>query len=170
MRETVADGRGHAQERAVAELALAQRTRQVHALDDVGGDVDVLPVLVDAAQTHDVRVAELSGDRRLAARALAQRGVVGDRLERDDLLAFEVERAEHGAGAADAEHAVDAEAVADHTGREQRRALLTGGFRHQETAPGQGVRGRSGASIGASCKGSDIRSGPPAARVRRPGA
>src|SRR4029077_13572053 len=37
-------------------------------------------------------------------------------------------------------------------------------------APRQGVRGGSGGSIGASCKGSDIRSGPPAARMRRPGA
>ena len=149
---------------------LAQGAGQVQALDDVGCDIDVLPVLVHAAQAHDVRVAQLAGDRRLAARALAQRRVVRDGLERHDLLALEVEGAEHRPGAAHAEHAVDAEAAADDPGREQRRPLLTGGFGHQETAPRKGVRGRSGGSIRASCKGSDIRSGPPAARERRPGA
>ena len=153
----------------VAELALAQRAGEIHALDDVGGDVDVLAVLVHAAQAHDVRVPQLARDRRLAPRALAQRRVVRDRLERHDLLALEVERAEDRAGSAHAEHAVDPEAVADHPGGEQRGAWLTGGFRHQEAAPGQGVRGRSGGSIGASCKGSDIRSGPAEARWRRPG-
>ena len=159
VREPGADGGGDAQQRGVAELALAQRAGQIDALDDVGCDVDVLAVLVHAAQAHDVGVAQLARDGRLAARALAQRRVVRDGLERHDLLALEVERAEDRAGAAHAEHAVDAEAVADHPGREERGPLLTGGFRHQETAPGQGVRGRSGASIGASCKGSDIRSG-----------
>ena len=173
MRETGADGGGDAQERRVAELPLAQRAGEVHALDDVGCDVDVLAVLVDAAQAHDVRVPELARDGRLAPRALAQRRVVRDRLEGHDLLALEIERAEHRPGPAHAEDAVDPEAVADHPRGEQRGACLTSGFRHQETAPGRGVRGRSGGSIGASCKGSDIRSGPaggafaPAGRDRR---
>ena len=122
-----------------------------------------------AAQAHDVRVPQLARDRRLAARALAQRRVVRDRLERDDLLALEVESAEDRAGSAHAEHAVDPEAVADHARGEQRGPRLTSGFGHQEAAPGQGVRGRSAGSIGASCKGSDIRSGPVEARLRRPG-
>ena len=160
MRQTGAHGGGDAQERRIAELPLAQRAGEVHALDDIGCDVDVLAVLVDAAQAHDVRVPELARDGRLAPRALAQRRVVRDRLERHDLLAQEIERAEHRPGSAHAEDAVDPEAVADHPRGEQRGACLTSGFRHQETAPGRGVRGRSGGSIGASCKGSDIRSGP----------
>ena len=169
MRQPGADGGGDAQQRRIAELALAQRAGEIDALDDVGCDVDVLAVLVHAAQAHDVGVPQLARHGGLAPRALAQRRVVRDGLEGDDLLALEVERAEDRAGAADAEHAVDAEAVADHPGREERGPLLTGGFRHQETAPGQGVRGRSGASIGASCKGSDIRSGRRRRDLRRLG-
>ena len=138
MREPRADGGGDAQQRRIGELALAQRTREIHPLDDVGGDVDVLAVLVDAAQAHDVRVPQLARDGRLAACALAQRGVVRDRLERHDLLALEVERAEDGAGSADAEHAVDPETVADHSGGEQRGALVAGRLQPSGSRSGTG--------------------------------
>ena len=138
VREAGADGGGDAQQRRIGELALAQRAREIHALDDVGRDVDVLAVLVHAAQAHDVRVPQLAGDRGLAARALAQRGVVRDRLERHDLLALEVERAEDGAGSAHAEHAVDPEAVADHPGGEQRGACVAGRLQPSGSRSGTG--------------------------------
>ena len=97
-------------------------------------------VLVDAAQAHDVRVPELARDGRLAPRALPQRRVVRDRLERHDLLAHEIERAEHRPGPAHAEDAVDPEAVADHPRGEQRGALS------DERVPASGNRSRTGSA------------------------
>ena len=143
VREGVADGGRDAEERLVRQRLLAQGALQVAAVHELRDDVDVLVVLEDLAQAHDVGMAEPRGDRDLAPRALPEDGVVRDGLDGHGVAGLLVVRAEDRARAADAEHSVDPEPAEHQAGREQRRSGLgRGGVTCPATSRGTGcVRG-----------------------------
>ena len=155
--ERLADRGADAQASGVAQLLALEPAREIATIDEIGDHVDVVLVLDHAPQLHDVRVVEAARDRNLAPRTLTQRRLVRDRLDGDRALRLEIEAAEDRAGASDAEHAVDAESVADDAlGKERRRRMRNPG-RHQRTS--LEVRGDASGTIANSGTVNVVRQG-----------
>ena len=113
MLEGIADRRDGAEDFGLLETLLLEDVRQVVAAHELEGDVDVIVVLGVAAHLDDRPVIQRCRALHLAACALAELLLGGNRLQGDQLAGLEILGLEDGCATADADRFNDPKTVSD---------------------------------------------------------